>query len=509
MKKFFILLWCLFTILVSGCNQDEMAKEEVSSTKPLIFTASLEGNESRTYLNEDELLRWTANDLISVFAANTYNQKYEFQGETGDNSGDFEPVTSSSYPTGNELSRHYAVYPYNSQTSISETGIITATLPAIQSYAVKSFGLGDNTMVATTADANDKFLRFKNVGGYLELNLYGNDITVKSITLQGNSDEKIAGKATITSFYNANPTITMSNEATNVITLDCNEGVKIGNTSETATAFWFVVPPTTFESGFTITVTDIEGNEFSKSTSKNIEIERNYIMSMSSFEVGNNSVIQYTGTQSTIEPYNKEGFNVNIISNALGKMVFDGILTTINSSAFYNTGLISIDIPIGVKTIGYKAFNQCQSLSNVSLPKTLTSIGESVFVNCALGNIIIPENVTAIGNGAFIFCESLSSVSLPSSLITIGDGVFQECSSLHNITIPENVTTIGSMVFYKCNKLVEIYCKSTTPPTLNGSLIGGTFNSNLKIFVPSKSVDLYKTATYWKEFKDCIVGYNF
>lgn len=271
--------------MVSGCSQDEVVKEEFSSSEPLVFTASFEENKSRTYLNEDEHLRWNAKDLISIFAANTYNQKYEFQGETGANSGDFKAVTSSSYPTGNELSRHYAIYPYDSSTTISENGAISATLPAEQSYAVKSFGLEANTMVATTADKSDRFLKFKNIGGYLELNLYGNNVTVKSITLQGNSNEKIAGSATITPTYNGNPTVVMANNATNTITLDCGDGVSIGSTEGAATAFWMVVPPTTFEDGFTINVTDINGNTFTKSTSKNIKIERNVIQSMSAFEV--------------------------------------------------------------------------------------------------------------------------------------------------------------------------------------------------------------------------------
>ena len=284
MKKIYQLL-ALITLLVSGCSQDEVIKNQDSSSKSLIYTASFEGNESRTYLNEDGYLRWTAGDQISIFGANTYNQQYKFTGETGANSGTFEKV-SGSYATGTDLNNHYALYPYNSLTRISETGVITATIPANQTYAVNSFGLGDNTMVAVTADKNDTFLKFKNVGGYLELKLYGDNVTVKSIKLEGNSDEKLAGNATITSIYGQDPTISMANDATKTITMDCGDsGVQLGTTSETATTFLLVVPPTTFASGFTITVTDINGGEFTKSTSKSIEIKRNIIQPMNAFEV--------------------------------------------------------------------------------------------------------------------------------------------------------------------------------------------------------------------------------
>ena len=33
--------------------------------------------------------------------------------------------------------------------------------------------------------------------------------------------------------------------------------------------------------------------------------------------------------------------------------------------------------------------------------------------------------------------------------------------------------------------------------------------SGRKIYVPMKSVEAYKSATYWSDYADAIVGYNF
>ena len=272
----------LFAIVVSGCNQEEILRNE--STNSRTFTASFAQNESRTYIEEGNLLRWTTGDLISLFDSNTLNQQYKFDGKTGDNSGTFSNVETT-FGTGNDLNCHYAVYPYNSNIEITESGIITATLPAEQNYAENSFGLGANTMVAVTENTDDTFLKFQNVGGYLKLQLYGDDMTVKSITLTGNKNEKLAGAATITAVYGQDPTISMANDATNSITLDCGEGVKIGASAETATAFWIVVPPTTFENGFEVTITDVNDNGMTKSTSNEISIVRNTIKPMEAFEV--------------------------------------------------------------------------------------------------------------------------------------------------------------------------------------------------------------------------------
>lgn len=65
------------------------------------------------------------------------------------------------------MAANYAVYLYDSAIKISGSGVITATLPAEQSYAENSFGLGTNTMVVVTQDTDDTFLKFKNVCGYL------------------------------------------------------------------------------------------------------------------------------------------------------------------------------------------------------------------------------------------------------------------------------------------------------------------------------------------------------
>ena len=155
MNKYLSLV-CLLVYLVSGCSQEELLKIESSSSGGKKFTASFEQHVSRTYIEDDTYLRWTAGDQISLFDGSTLNSQFQFDGETGDNSGTFTQVNAP-YGTGNSLSANYALYPYASSTKILESGVITATLPATQTYATNSFGLGANTMVAVTKNVNDKF----------------------------------------------------------------------------------------------------------------------------------------------------------------------------------------------------------------------------------------------------------------------------------------------------------------------------------------------------------------
>ena len=138
-------------------------------------------------------------------------------------------------------------------------------------------------MVAVTDGINDYFLPFRNVCGYLVVKLYG-DATVKAVTFEGNNGEKIAGAATVTASHAAAPTIVMSEEATTTITIDCGEGIQLGRTAETATEFWFVIPPTTFSNGFTIKAVGEGVMQMKKSTTASRTIQRNVVNTMPALE---------------------------------------------------------------------------------------------------------------------------------------------------------------------------------------------------------------------------------
>ena len=102
----------------------------------------------------------------------------------------------------------------------------------------------------------------------------------------------------------------------------------------------------------------------------------------------------------------------------------------------------------------------------------------------------------------------ITSLTIPASVTSIGGTAFRDCTSLTSVTIPNSVTEIGSPAFAGCTSLKEVYCKSVTPPAGNE----GMFNNNAsgrKIFVPTASVDKYKSAAYWSDYKNDIYGYDF
>lgn len=145
---------------------------------------------------------------------------------------------------------------------------------------------------------------------------------------------------------------------------------------------------------------------------------------------------------------------------------------------------------------GKVARNEANAVTKIDLTdadvKTLTGIG--YFPNL---EIIICKD-----------CSRLATADLGHNLkITIlNRDSFYGCSSLTSIILPASLKKIAPYAFHLCRNLT-IYCKATTPPTSSGGIFTNATIS--KIYVPMKSVDVYKADENWKWFEFEIVGYDF
>ena len=105
----------------------------------------------------------------------------------------------------------------------------------------------------------------------------------------------------------------------------------------------------------------------------------------------------------------------------------------------------------------YGAFENCKSLTSVTIPDGVTGIGESAFCNCtSLTSITISDSVKGIGNWAFCGCTNLTDIKIPGSVTWISNWAFIGCTSLTSITISDSLTWIGERAFYNCTSLENI-----------------------------------------------------
>ena len=99
------------------------------------------------------------------------------------------------------------------------------------------------------------------------------------------------------------------------------------------------------------------------------------------------------------------------------------------------------------------------------------------------GAVVIPEtvtykgitySVTSLGYRCFEDCRSLTSITIPNSVTSLGDECFKDCSSLTAITIPNSVTSLGGRCFSGCSCLTSIYMLRSTPPSTESNIFGNT-----------------------------------
>ena len=124
------------------------------------------------------------------------------------------------------------------------------------------------------------------------------------------------------------------------------------------------------------------------------------------------------------------------------------------------------------------------------------------------GNVIEPNKTDVFGANitSNTYENGVGVITFDGDVTTIGDYAFYGCTALTSVTIGNSVTTFGEEAFNGCDALKEVYCKPTTPPSLDGSNVFDYNASDRKIYVPTASVDAYKAADGWKEYADAIVA---
>ena len=529
MKKFyfFALVAAMFAACTSNMTDEQAININVPTPETLIGT--FEGDEMRIQLDNGKTV-WTADDLVSVFYLSNANQKWQYQGETGERTGNLKQLEAGNATE--TMKRVVVVYPYNENYYINtDTYNVKGWLPAEQTYLADSYGLNGNIMISQS-EYNQFSL--KNVCGWLKLQLTGNGEKVQSIKLKGNNGEQVAGEVYINSAdataalaadmgsaddndNSAGGNLVFEDTILTEVTLNCGDGVTL---SAEPTAFYIGLPPQEFTQGISLEIKATDGHIMTKSTNKSVLINRNAIQPMAavdfvpSYPLSNE--IFYTAT-AMVTPYASDVFGANIVSNiydaekGYGVITFDNPVTSIGDSAFrVCLSLTSVTIPDSVAKIGSSAFSYCESLESISLGNGLTSIETSAFQGCnKLTEVTIPDSVTSVGTSTFAFCDRLKSFygkfasednrclivngtlkafapadlleyTIPSEVASIGDSAFRGCNKLTNIAIPDSVTSIDGGVFNNCDNLAAFYGKFASDD--NRCLI---VNGVLKSFAPA------------------------
>lgn len=164
-------------------------------------------------------------------------------------------------------------------------------------------------------------------------------------------------------------------------------------------------------------------------------------------------------------------------------------LTYIGEGAFTNSSLTSLTLGSGITEIPEEAFENCASLTtitlnavcskfapsslsgcyrltNIEIPETnnyfvfsegLYSKDKTTYVRClpsSEGLVNVLENVTSILPGAFSTCDNVTNIDMSSSSVTsLPDRLFSGLKGLTWCNLSDTITTIGNGLFYNCSAL--------------------------------------------------------
>lgn len=163
--------------------------------------------------------------------------------------------------------------------------------------------------------------------------------------------------------------------------------------------------------------------------------------------------------------------------NTLTEVTLPHTVEIIGFQAFFNcSNLTNVTIPEGVRKIGQIAFNGCSQLTSITIPGTIEVMTMAFSGNTALSHVTLTNGISEISSSAFEGCTGLTEVEIPASVNEIRQDAFNGCTNLSDVkynghktdwdkvTVKTGNDTLTSKVQYLCD--------------INFDLDGGTVNGS-------------------------------
>lgn len=190
--------------------------------------------------------------------------------------------------------------------------------------------------------------------------------------------------------------------------------------------------------------------------------------------------------------------------NLTGSLTVPSGVTMISENTFYGCGFSgTLTLPAGLVEIKHNAFYRTSFKGELIIPSSVIAIGDNAFSATLFnGNLFLPLDLISLGEGTFSNCWRLSGVvEIPSNIVAIPSSLFSGCTGLEGVVLHKDVEVVGASAFSGCTGLYSIVSKAKNPPVINANSFNGVAKDNFTVEVPEASVNLYKNASSWSEFK--------
>lgn len=181
-------------------------------------------------------------------------------------------------------------------------------------------------------------------------------------------------------------------------------------------------------------------------------------------------------------------------------------LTSMGNRAFSRCSSLQEAHIYGVKLIDDWSFEECTSLTTVTIGSGVTEIGFLAFAECPrLANISWPTSVTVIGDGAFQGCTSLSGMNFLPGIQSIGQAAFSTCTAMTYLTFPASLKSLGYAAFAHCDALKSVKSEAPTPPQAYENSFPDCVK-NITLDINTAWIPAYRNADGWSKFQYLTTG---
>lgn len=191
-------------------------------------------------------------------------------------------------------------------------------------------------------------------------------------------------------------------------------------------------------------------------------------------------------------------------SSLKGSLAIPNQVTVIRDQAFYSCGFTgTLTLSNGLVEIQSYAFFNTKFKGELNIPSTVTTIGDYAFFWTLFnGTLVLPSELISLGSSVFGGCWRLSGVvEIPSNIVAIPSNLFSGCTGLEGVVLHKDVEAVEEKAFNDCYGIYSIVCNAKNPPVINSNSFNGVAKDNFTVEVPEASVNLYRTAANWSEFK--------
>lgn len=150
-----------------------------------------------------------------------------------------------------------------------------------------------------------------------------------------------------------------------------------------------------------------------------------------------------------------------------------------------------VHFPFYVTTIERASFENCSSLTYVTLPIT-QEIKSSAFKKC-LSLIELPS---------FENCLKMQSIVFPPNIKQVPSNLFIGCSSLQKVHMTESVSVIDEYAFKDSPSIDYVYLSSDKVPQVSENSFCSSVYQSARLFVPVNSLQFYKEDAVWGKFEN-------